>query len=104
MLEINTENFPKLMASELPLVIDFWAKWCGPCKAIAPMMEEFARGYDGRVIIGKCNVEENDDLAVQFKIRSVPTILFIRNGEVVDKVVGAVSREEIKRKLDKLFE
>lgn len=104
MLEINTENFPKLMASELPLVIDFWAEWCGPCKAIAPMMEEFAREYEGRVNIGKCDVEENDDLAVQFKIRSVPTILFIRNGEVVDKVVGAVSREEIERKLDKLFE
>lgn len=104
MVEITEENFPKLIGSELPLVIDFWAEWCGSCKALAPMMEEFAREYDGRVIIGKCDVEENNDLAVQFKIRSVPTILFIRNGEVVDKVVGAVSREEIKRKLDKLFE
>lgn len=104
MLEINTDNFPKLIVSEQPLVIDFWAEWCGPCKAIAPMMEEFAREYEGRVNIGKCDVEENNDLAVQFKIRNVPTILFIRNGEVVDKVVGAVSREEIKRKLDKLFE
>lgn len=104
MLEINTDNFPKLIVSEQPLVIDFWAEWCGPCKAIAPMMEEFAREYEGRVNIGKCDVEENNDLAVQFKIRNVPTILFLRNGEVVDKVVGAVSREEIKRKLDKLFE
>ncbi|CUN77227.1 MULTISPECIES: thioredoxin [Bacteroides] len=104
MLEINTDNFPKLIVSEQPLVIDFWAEWCGPCKAIAPMMEEFAREYEGRVNIGKCDVEENNDLAVQFKIRNVPTILFLRNGDVVDKVVGAVSREEIKRKLDKLFE
>jgi len=103
MLEINTDNFPKLIVSEQPLVIDFWAEWCGPCKAIAPMMEEFAREYEGRVNIGKCDVEENNDLAVQFKIRNVPTILFLRNGDVVDKV-GAVSREEIKRKLDKLFE
>lgn len=99
MLEINTDNFPKLIDSELPLVIDFWAEWCGPCKAIAPMMEEFAREYEGRVNIGKCDVEENNDLAVQFKIRNVPTILFLRNGEVVDKVVGAVSREEIVRKI-----
>ena len=104
MLEINTDNFPKLIVSEQPLVIDFWAEWCGPCKAIAPMMEEFAREYEGRVNIGKRDVEENNDLAVQFKIRNVPTILFLRNGDVVDKVVGAVSREEIKRKLDKLFE
>lgn len=104
MLEINTDNFPKLIVSEQPLVIDFWAEWCGPCKAIAPMMEEFAREYEGRVNIGRCDVEENNDLAVQFKIRNVPTILFLRNGDVVDKVVGAVSREEIKRKLDKLFE
>lgn len=68
------------------------------------MMEEFAREYEGRVNIGKCDVEENNDFTVQFKIRNVPTILFLRNGDVVDKVVGAVSREEIKRKLDKLFE
>lgn len=102
MVEITEENFPKLTGSELPLVIDFWAEWCGPCKALAPMLEEFAREYDGRVIIGKCDVEENNDLAVQFKIRSVPTILFMRYGEVADKVVGAVSREEIERKLKQL--
>lgn len=101
MLEINTDNFPKLITSELPLVIDFWAEWCGPCKAIAPMMEEFAREYDGQVNIGKCDVEENNDLAVEFKIRNVPTILFIRNGEVVDKIVGAVSRDEIEKKMEK---
>ncbi len=103
MLEIDTDNFAELMASEKPLVIDFWAEWCGPCKAIAPMMEEFSREYEGRVNIGKCDVEENNDLAVQFKIRNVPTILFIRNGEVVDKQVGAVSREETNRKIRNLI-
>lgn len=103
MLEIDTDNFAELMASEKPLVIDFWAEWCGPCKAIAPMMEEFSREYEGRVNIGKCDVEENNDLAVQFKIRNVPTILFIRNGEVVDKQVGAVARDGITSKISKLL-
>lgn len=103
MLEISTDNFAEFMASEKPLVIDFWAEWCGSCKAIAPMMEEFSREYEGRVHIGKCDVEENNDLAVQFKIRNVPTILFIRNGEVVDKQVGAVSREETNRKIRNLI-
>lgn len=103
MLEINTDNFAGLAASDKPLVIDFWAEWCGPCKALAPMMEEFAREYEGRVNIGKCDVEENNDLAVQFKIRNVPTILFIRDGEVVDKQVGAVSRDAITAKISKLL-
>lgn len=103
MLEINTDNFAGLMASPKPLVIDFWAEWCGPCKAIAPMMEEFAREYEGRVNIGKCDVEENNDLAVRFKIRNVPTILFIRNGEVTDRQVGAVARDAIISKINKLL-
>lgn len=103
MLEINIDNFVRLAASEKLLVIDFWAEWCGSCKALAPMMEEFAREYEGRVNIGKCDVEENNDLAVQFKIQSVPTILFIKDGEVVDKQVGAVAREVIITKISKLL-
>lgn len=103
MLEINTENFAELMASDKPLVIDFGAEWCGPCKAIAPMMEKIACEYDGKINIGQCDVEENNDLAVQFRIQNVPTILFIKNGEVMDKQVGAVAREAIISKLDKLL-
>lgn len=103
MLEVNTENLADLMASDKPLVIDFWAEWCGPCKAITPMMENFVREYDGKINIGKCDVEENNDLAVQFRIQNVPTILFIKNGEVVDKQVGAVAREAITSKMNKLL-
>lgn len=103
MLEINTDNFAELMSSEMPLVIDFWAEWCAPCKAIAPMMEEFAHEYKDRVNIGKCDVEENNDLAVEFKIRNVPTILFIQGGEVIEKQVGAVAREAITSKINKLL-
>ena len=102
MLEITTKNFGELTGSGKPLVIDFWAEWCTPCRAITPMMNEFAREYEGRVNVGKCNVEDNDDLAVKFKIRSVPTILFIRGGEVVDTVVGAVSRDIIQSKIKRL--
>lgn len=103
MQEINIENFAELMASDKPLVIDFWAEWCGPCKAIAPMMEDFAREYAGRVNIGKCDVEENNDLAVEFKIQNVPTILFIQNGKVIDKQIGAVARDAITLKINRLL-
>lgn len=103
MLEVNTENFVSLMASEKPLVIDFWAEWCRPCEAIRPMIEELAGEYEDRVIIGKCNVEENDELAVQFKIRNVPTIIFIKDGKVKDKQVGAVARDVISSKVEKLL-
>jgi len=102
MLEITTKNFGELIGSGKPLVIDFWAEWCTPCRAITPMMNEFAREYEGRVNVGMCNVEDNDDLAVKFKIRSVPTILFIRGGEVVDTVVGAVSCDIIQSKIKRL--
>ena len=89
---ITTENFESLRNGDKPLVVDFWATWCGPCRAIAPIIEELANEYDGKIVVGKCDVEENDDLAMEFGIRNIPTILFIKDGVVVDKHVGASTK------------
>ena len=96
---ITNENFASLKAGNLPLVVDFWATWCGPCRMVAPIIEELAKTYDGKIAVGKCDVEENDDLAAEFGIRNIPTILFFKNGEIVDKVIGA----QPKAKLDEKF-
>ena len=99
---ITTENFERLRNGDKPLVVDFWATWCGPCRAIAPIIEELANEYDGKIVVGKCDVEENDDLAMEFGIRNIPTILFIKDGVVVDKHVGASTKSKLQEKFDKL--
>jgi len=100
---ITNENFESLKNGSLPLVVDFWATWCGPCRAIAPIVAELAEEYDGRVVVGKCNVEEADEVAMEFGIRNIPTLLFIRNGEVVDKNVGATTKSKIQEKIEALL-
>ena len=102
-VKITNENFETLKNGELPLVIDFWATWCGPCRMIAPIVEELAKEYEGKVVIGKCDVEENDDLAAEFLVRNIPTIIFTKNGAMVDKLVGAVSKSVLKEKIDSLL-
>ena len=96
---ITNENFASLKGGNLPLVVDFWATWCGPCRMVAPIIAELAKEYDGKIVVGKCDVEDNEDLAAEFGIRNIPTILFFKNGEVVDKLVGA----QPKAKLDEKF-
>lgn len=94
-LTITDANYESLLAEGLPLVIDFSATWCGPCKKIAPSIAELAAEYAGKVNIGKCDVDENDALTSKFGIRNVPTVLFIKNGEVVNKHVGAASKSTL---------
>ena len=99
-VQITSENFESLKNGQQPLVVDFWATWCGPCRMVAPIISELAEKYDGKIVVGKCDVEENDDLANAYGIRNIPTILFFKNGEVVDKLVGAVSKAKFEEKFD----
>ena len=102
-VKITTDNFEGLKNSELPLVVDFWATWCGPCRMIAPIVEELAKECDGKINVGKCDVEECDELAAEFGIRNIPTLLFFKNGQVVDKMVGAVSKAKLQEKFESIL-
>ena len=100
---ITAENFENLKNGNQPLVVDFWATWCGPCRMLAPIIAELAEQYDGKIAVGKCDVEENEDLAVEFGIRNIPTIIFLKNGQVVDKLVGAQPKAKIEEKFKSLL-
>ena len=103
-MEINDSNYNEVLAQDKPVVLDFWATWCGPCRKIGPTIQELADEYEGQVIVGKINIEEEaDDLVSEFGIRNIPTILFIKGGEVVDKVVGAAPKSTIEEKLKALL-
>ncbi|MDR0614050.1 MAG: thioredoxin [Dysgonamonadaceae bacterium] len=101
--QITSANFKTLAEGDKPLVVDFWAEWCGPCRMVGPIIEELAQEYEGRVVVGKVNVDENDDLAGEFEIRSIPTILFFKNGEIVDRYVGAAPKSLLEEKLKKIL-
>jgi len=100
---ITTQNYEALVEEGLPIVLDFSATWCGPCKKLAPVIEELAGEYAGKVNVGKCDVDDNDELAARFNIRNVPTVLFIKNGEVVDKHVGAAPKSVLVEKINALL-
>jgi len=102
-LAINQTNFEEVMASGKPVVIDFWAEWCGPCRMLAPIVDELAAEYGDKVVIGKCDVEENDEITTKYGVRNIPTIIFLKNGELVDKQVGACSKDALKAKIEKLL-
>ena len=102
-VKITNENYESYKNGSLPLVIDFWATWCGPCRMVAPIIEELANEYDGKVTIGKCDVEDADDIAAEFGIRNSPTIVFMKDGKILDKIVGAASKSKIEEKIKALI-
>ena len=102
-LKITDENFEGLLNEGKPLVLDFWAEWCGPCRMVSPIIDELSEEYEGRVNIGKMNVDENDDVISQFGIRNIPTILFFKNGQLVDKIVGAMPKAKFVEKIEALL-
>ncbi len=102
-LEIKDSNFEELSKNHQYVVVDFWATWCGPCKQIAPYIEELAQEYEGKIAVGKCDVDENDELPGQFGVRNIPTVLFLKNGELVNKSVGAVTKNKLKEMFDDLL-
>ena len=100
---ITTEHFESYKNVELRVVVDLWATWCGPCRQIAPIVSELAEEFDGKLVVGKCDVEENDDIAMEFGVRNIPTILFFKGGQLVDKFVGAANKSTLKEKFEALL-
>lgn len=98
--EFTDANFKtEVLESDKPVMVDFWAEWCGPCRMVGPLVEELAKEYDGQAVIGKLNVDHNPQVAIEFGIRNIPAILYFKNGKVVDRQVGAVPKNVLKAKL-----
>jgi thioredoxin 1 len=99
-VQLSTSNFgSEVKESSVPVLVDFWAEWCGPCKAIAPVLDELANLHNGKLKIGKVNVDENQDLAAQYGIRAIPTLIIFKNGEIKEQMVGALSKRDLEAKI-----
>ncbi len=103
-VELTDANFEDLaVKSDKPVVVDFWAEWCGPCRMVALVVEELSTDYEGKALVGKVDVDANNEISAKYGIRNIPTILFLKNGEVVDKQVGAAPKAALAEKLEKLL-
>jgi len=100
---ITNSNFQEILKSSKVVVVDFWATWCGPCRMLAPTVDEVASEYEGRAVIAKCNVDDCQEIAEQFRIMSIPTIVYFKDGEAADKTVGVVSKSDIVSRIEKLL-
>lgn len=102
-LAINNENYKEVIATDKVVMIDFWAEWCGPCRQMSPIVDEMATEFGDKAVIGKCDVEQSDEIASSYGVRNIPTIIFLKNGQLVDKQIGACSKAALTEKLNKLL-
>ena len=102
-LAVNDNNFAEVINGDKPVLVDFWATWCGPCRMISPIIDELATEYEGKAVVAKCNVDEAGDVTMQYGIRNIPTLLFFQNGELKDKLVGSTTKAAIVEKLNALL-
>ena len=100
---ITNTNFSEILASDKPVLVDFWATWCGPCRMLGPTIDEIAEEYEGRVVVAKCNVDDAEDIAAECGIRNIPTLIYFKDGKVVDRSVGVVPKSDIENKLNALL-
>jgi len=100
---ITDNNIAEILADSKPVLIDFWATWCGPCSALYPPLEEIVKEYDGKVTVAKCNVDDSQAVAGQYRIMSIPTLLYFKDGQIVDRTIGLVSKDDIVARLEKLL-
>lgn len=100
---ITSNNISEILATSQPVVVDFWATWCGPCRVLGPTIDEIATEFGSRAVVAKCNIDDCEDVAVEYGIRNIPTLLFFKDGQVVDRKVGVISKQEIAEKLESLM-